>query len=724
MASRPVRKTPATILARVNDGHDFTPPYLQVILFRSIVISMKRFLLLSLLMAVHPAFAGFEFVHPGLLQSRTDLVRLKMAAAAKQEPIYSGYEVFRTNAESQLNYKMRGPLAMVGRNPTVGQEAYDSDANAAYQCAIMWCITDDTAYADKSEAIINAWSSTLKSITGRDAVLMAGLGPFKMVNAAEILRYTDDGWTSAEIQQAEKHFREVIYPVIRDFAPFANGNWDTAAMKTMMAIGVFCNDRAMFERALRYYLNGAGDGRLTHYIINATGQCQESGRDQQHTQLGLAHLGDCCEIAWHQGLNLYGYDDNLLLKGFEYTARYNLGEKVPFVATLDRTGKYRHTVISAIGRGRFRAVFEEIDNAYATRLGIPAPFTHQVVEKNRPEGVGVPSAPRGADQVGFGTLLFARSASGTGFARMHMPPAAPGAVIARGSPQANQLRWIASRGAESYTVKRATENGGCMIIARDIAATTCTDTNVQSGEVYHYAVSAANAFGESPGSYPASICAGLPKPWTHQDVGAVAAAGEASFDGVGFTLEGAGSGLGGTNDQCQFAFAPMQGDGAIIARFVPQTSSQFSQFGLMMRETSAADAAHVSLLLASEPGGPIEEPLWDVRLTSRDAAGANTVVHHAGLNLPEPMVTYGRLTGCCWLKLARTGDTCTGLFSADGKTWTQVGTARVQLKRDLLAGLCASSRLATVTTTVRFDNVKTVRAGAGPIPVGPPENDR
>jgi Alginate lyase len=301
------------------------------------------------------ASAGQTFVHPGLLQSREDLERMKMAVAAKAEPINSDCDIFRASAASQLDYKMRGPLATVGRNPTVGQSDYDSDANAAYQCAIMWCITGDIAYANKSKEIINSWSARLKSITGRDAVLMAGLGPFKMVNAAEILRHTDAGWSPAEIQQTEMHFREVIYPVIKDFAPFANGNWDTAATKTMMAIGVFCNDRAMFERALNYYVNGEGDGRLAHYVINEAGQCQESGRDQQHTQLGLAHLGDCCEIAWHQGLDLYSYDDNRLLKGFEYTAKYNLGEDVPFTETLDRTGKYHHTIISTNGRGRLRA---------------------------------------------------------------------------------------------------------------------------------------------------------------------------------------------------------------------------------------------------------------------------------------------------------------------------------------------------------------------------------
>jgi hypothetical protein len=129
---------------------------------------------------------------------------MKSAVAARQEPIFGGYEKFRSSPASQATYRMKGPFAEVARGPNIHFADYDSDANAAYQCAIMW-------------------------------------------------------------------------------------------------------------------------------FINETGQCQESGRDQGHTQLGLAHLGDCCEIAWHQGLDLYGYADSLLLKGVEYTAKYNLGETVPFV---------------------------------------------------------------------------------------------------------------------------------------------------------------------------------------------------------------------------------------------------------------------------------------------------------------------------------------------------------------------------------------------------------
>jgi hypothetical protein len=171
----------------------------------------------------------------------------------------------------------------------------------------------------------------------------------------------------------------------------------------MMAIGVFCDDRAMYDRSVEYFKNGSGNGRLTHYVINETGQCQESGRDQPHTQLGLGLLAEMCEIAWHQGDDLYGEADNRLLKGFEYTARYNLGGEVPFVTFTDTTGKYTATKISSQGRGRLRPTYELVWNHYANRRGLDAPFTKRAAETMRPEGGGF-----GSDQTGFGTLLFSR----------------------------------------------------------------------------------------------------------------------------------------------------------------------------------------------------------------------------------------------------------------------------------------------------------------------------
>ena len=346
------------------------------------------------------------FVHPGLLHSAADLARMKKMVAQSAEPWRSGFEQLRRHPQSQSDWHMAGPVAEVDRfKPSCHQ--FDLDGNAAYQNALLWCLTGDEAHAKKAVQILNAWSGTLLRFSGRDKILGASLGSFKYVNAAELIRYTYPGWSPAEVRQFEQMLRNAVYPAIQDFATFANGNWDTGCIKTMLAIGVFCDDRAIYNRALDYYRNGSGNGRLTHYVLNEAGQCQESGRDQQHAQLGLAHLAEACEIAWNQGVDLYSFADNRLLRGFEYTAQYNLGHTVPFTSYTDTTGKYKTKVISAERRGELRPIYEMVWNHYENRRGIPAPFTKQAAEKIRPEGAAQ-GAAQGADHPGFGTLLFSR----------------------------------------------------------------------------------------------------------------------------------------------------------------------------------------------------------------------------------------------------------------------------------------------------------------------------
>ena len=360
-------------------------------------------ILVVLALRAQASWAAPAFVHPGLLHTRADLVRMRQRVAAGQEPWKSGFEKLRSHPQSSSDWKLLGPCDVVTRSPrnTQGNDQMVSDGNAAYQNALMWCVTGDEAHARKAVEILNAWSGDFQMMDGRDVQLSAGLNGFKFVNAAELMRYTYPAWSRADVARFERVLREVIYPPIKDFATFANGNWDAACIKTILAIGVFCDDRTLFDRAVTYYRTGTGNGRLTHYVLNESGQVQESGRDQQHTQLGLGLLADACEIAWNQGVDLYGEADNRLLKGFEYTACYNLGNDVPFVACVDTTGKYRHKKISAIGRGNLRPVYEMVLNHYQNRCGIPAPFTRQAAEKLRPEGAGFAS-----DHPGFGTLLF------------------------------------------------------------------------------------------------------------------------------------------------------------------------------------------------------------------------------------------------------------------------------------------------------------------------------
>jgi len=655
-------------------------------------------LLSVLLTFLLSAFVQGAFRHPGLLHSREDLERMRKMVFEGMEPYKSGFEILKANPASQMGYRMRGPAEEIGRNPNMNSTQFDSDANAAYQLALMWAVLGEKAYADKAIGILNAWSTSLKHVTGRDAVLMAGLGPFKMLNAAEILRYTVPDWSQADIAQCERMFLDVIYPIVKDFAPFANGNWDAAAIQTVLAIGVFCEEHAIYERGLRYYVNGGGNGCLLHYVINEAGQCQESGRDQEHTQLGLALLAASCEVAWQQGLDLYAYADYRLLKGFEYTAKYNLGEEVPFVETLDRTGKYYHKQVSSKGRGQLRAIFEMVYNHYVNRANVAATYTQTAAEQIRPEGPGLP----GADHPGFGTLLFSRFKEPL---QVQNAPAAPGGLVAKGDPDKVALTWIASIGALSYTVKRAGAlEGPYEVIACNVHSPAFMDKNVQAGCIYYYTVLAVNQKGGSTDAYPVGVCAGLPKDWQQADIGPVSISSLTRYDGQVFSVEASGVPLDFESDRLHFTYIPSSKDSILTARYVPQVTSQFTWFGLMMRRSLEPEAAFVSLQITPQFGGDVEAPGWHARLVKRQNTGAKGRAD-ALKRLEDSYSSYGRLTGLCWLQLKRTGSIFTASISPDGKTWSVVGECSVDLGDNLLAGLAVSSGLPNLTTRVCFDHV-------------------
>ena len=159
-------------------------------------------------------YAADGFIHPGLLHSREDIARMKEAVAKKRGPIYEGFKVLEQSPNAKADYKMRGPVEEWGRAPNINTGIAQSDAKAAYQNSLIWATTGKQAHADKAIEIVNAWARTLKKVSGIDGVLASGLQGFKFANAAEILRYTNSGWTENEAKRCEKSFVEAWHPTI------------------------------------------------------------------------------------------------------------------------------------------------------------------------------------------------------------------------------------------------------------------------------------------------------------------------------------------------------------------------------------------------------------------------------------------------------------------------------------------------------------------------------
>ena len=326
-----------------------------------------------------------QFVHPGVAHNNESIAHVKQKVADGEEPWASAWEKLNASSFASLDWSPE-PFADVERgpynHPDIGSSQFSNDAWAAYCHAICWTISDEEAHAEKAAEIINAWSGELRSIGNHDAALLVGMSGFHFCVAAEIIKHTWDKWPAEEQTRFESTLRKIWYPIIKDFYATANGNWDASMMQTMIAMGVFLDDQAMFDQATTYYLKGRGNGAIGNYF-KTSGQCQETGRDQAHTQMGLDFLSNTCETAWIQGVDLYGAMDNRLLEGFEYTAKYNLGFDVPYEAYESVEGRYLYENISDVSRGRLRPMYERVFNHYHNRKELDAPYSEKAVVELR-----------------------------------------------------------------------------------------------------------------------------------------------------------------------------------------------------------------------------------------------------------------------------------------------------------------------------------------------------
>ena len=152
----------------------------------------------------------------------------------------------------------------------------------------------------------------------------------------------------------------------------------------------------------------------------------------------------------------------------------------------------------------------------------------------------------------------------------------------------------------------------------------------------------------------------LPAPWTAGDVGAVGAAGAATFDsGTGtFTVRGSGADIWGTTDEFHWMHQPWTGDFEMTSRVASvENVDAWTKAGLMVREGSGAGARHASLLVTPT--------------TVRGIAFQRRPTAHG-----ESVHTYGpAMTAPAWIRLKRTGNVISAYTSPTGArdSWTLVG---------------------------------------------------
>jgi hypothetical protein len=644
------------------------------------------FTLLTALVTPAPAQ---PFVHPGGLHTSADLERMKTNVLAGNSPWIEGWNTLIQDRKSQTTYKASPHPHMASR-----QRAQD-DANAAYLNCLRWIISGDTAHADCAVRILNAWSATVSEIPkGTDQPGLSGIPIGTFAIAAELLR-SYPGWSGADQTRFKRMLLDYMYPACHDFLVRHNGaredhhwaNWDTCNMRAIMAIGVFCDERAQFNEAVEYFKNGRGNGSLRNAAnVRFDGglvQWQESGRDYAHVMGGQGLLFEMCQIAWNQGLDLFSYDDNRLLGAAEHTAQYTLWKGVPYTYYNNSSGANQF-YISENYHGRLDAShFELVYNHYIVRKGLNAPHIKLLAALRRPELGEI-------DVLGYGTLTYTLDANASPLPT-NAPPA-PREVTATPGLQRVELRWSPSGAytAHGYEVSRATNSSGPFTSIYSTTRWTTpyyVDTAVEPGRTYYYTVVALNNASKSTPSEVVSAGAAKsePLPPASRSV-TVEGTLYSKSAGNSLVVPAAGRELDGS-----FAGQPVGGDFCVTARLADWQGS-VGMMGLTVRETGV-NKPRVMAVTLGEAGGRL------ARFRTR-IDGKTTVQRGCDYTwLPV------------WFRLQRVGDEFTAYQSSDGIEWFKMGQSTVALPRSVLAGLLASTggtppgRKATDAAKGIFDHV-------------------
>jgi autotransporter-associated beta strand protein len=196
--------------------------------------------------------------------------------------------------------------------------------------------------------------------------------------------------------------------------------------------------------------------------------------------------------------------------------------------------------------------------------------------------------------------------------------------------------------------------------------------------------------GSAQASAGVTVSGVLPMGWKATDTGSVGVTGGSSYGGGVYTVNGSGADIWGSADAFQFNSKWLNGDGEIRARVASQANTNASaKAGVMMRSGTGAGAVNVFVGLT--PSGFVFQ--------YRSAAGGATSSVSATANAAPNN----------WVRLVRSGTLFTAYVSANGTTWTQIGTPQtISMNNTLNVGLAVSSHNNAAIGTATFDNLSVI----------------
>jgi len=189
----------------------------------------------------------------------------------------------------------------------------------------------------------------------------------------------------------------------------------------------------------------------------------------------------------------------------------------------------------------------------------------------------------------------------------------------------------------------------------------------------------------------------LPDGWLSSDIGAVGAAGSASYADEIFTLTGSGWDVWDTYDEFQYVYKNISGDATITARITSMDNTHpWAKAGVMIRQTLDPGSKFADVCVTPSYGISFQQREYD----GQDCGGDQHTESPG--NVPE------------FVKLVKHGSSFTAYHSETGDTWTQIGSPEtIDISGDYCIGMFVTSHNDGTRCTANFENLQMITDSTG-----------
>lgn len=192
----------------------------------------------------------------------------------------------------------------------------------------------------------------------------------------------------------------------------------------------------------------------------------------------------------------------------------------------------------------------------------------------------------------------------------------------------------------------------------------------------------------------------VPAPQRAVDIGSPSIPGTASARSGTYTINAAGLDVWNTADQFHFVYQPITGDVDVSVRVRSLTQAHaWTKTGVMIRESLTPGSRHAFALVSAGGGYGFHRRIDPDGFTD---AGAGVT---------------GAAPG--WVRLVRVGSRFEAFRSADGVSWTSLGSDVVPMAEPVYVGIAMTSHNTTATAQAVLDTF-TVTTATQPAPNGQP----